>query len=81
VGARGNGAGSRGPRARESGRGDSVSGRRRRGEPANPRGKTRPPAGSRRFAADDLVPGHRAGALARGGAGELKGGSNFARGG
>jgi hypothetical protein len=35
----------------------------------------------RRFNADDPVPGHRAGALAQGGAGELKGGSNFAKGG
>jgi hypothetical protein len=41
-------------------------------------GKTRLPAVRRRFAAGDPVPGHWAGALARGEAGEPRGGSNFA---
>jgi hypothetical protein len=69
-----------GPRARESGRGDGVSDRRGRGEPADPRGKPGRRRVQRRFTAGDPVSGDWAGAIARGEAGELKGGSNFARG-
>jgi hypothetical protein len=69
-----------GPRARESGRGDDVSGRRGRGKPAAPRGKPGRWRVQQRFTAGDPVPGVRAGAKAREEAGELKGGSNFARG-
>jgi hypothetical protein len=58
----------RGQHARESERGDSVSGRRGRGEPVDPRGKPGRRRVQRRFAAGDPVPGHREGALARGGA-------------
>jgi hypothetical protein len=68
-----------GPRARESGRGDGVSGRRGRGEPADPRGKPGRRRVQRRFTAGDPVPVDRAGAKAQEEAGELKGGSNFAR--
>jgi hypothetical protein len=68
-----------GPRARESGRGDGVSGRRGRGESANPRGKTGRRRVQRRLSAGGPVPRDRAGAIAREEAGELKGGSYFAR--
>jgi hypothetical protein len=69
-----------GPRTRESGRGDGVSGGRGRGEPADPRGKPGRRRVQRRFTAGDPVSGDWAGAIARGEAGELKGGSNFVRG-
>jgi hypothetical protein len=52
-----------------------------RGRTGRPRGKPGRRRVRRRFTTGDPVPGHRAGALARGGAGELNGGFNFARGG
>jgi hypothetical protein len=60
--------------------GDGVSGQRGRGEPADPRGKPGRRRVQRRFAAGHLVSGDWTGAIARGEAGKLKGGSNFARG-
>jgi hypothetical protein len=68
AGARETASWPRGPRARESERGDGVSGRRGRGEPADSQGKPGRRRVQRRFAAGDPVPGHRAGALARVGA-------------
>jgi hypothetical protein len=70
-----------GPHVSESGGGE-----RRHGSTAR---VNRPPAGKkpgrrwawRRFAAGDLVLGQRGGALARGGAGEPRGGLNLAKGG
>jgi hypothetical protein len=73
----------RGPHARESGRGgggDGASGRRR-GEPAVRGGEPGRWWAQRRFVAGDPVLGQRVGALARGGAGEPRGGLNLARGG
>jgi hypothetical protein len=49
------------------------------GEPAVPRGKPGRRRVQRRFSTGDPVLGERVGAIAREEAGELKGGSNFAR--
>jgi hypothetical protein len=68
------------PHARESGRGDGVSARRGRGEPADPWGKPGRQRVQRRFAAGGPVPRDRAGAKEREEVGEPNGGSNFARG-
>jgi hypothetical protein len=69
-----------GPRARESGRGDSVSARWGTGEPADPWGKPGCRRVQWRFAAGGPVPGDRVGAKEREEAGEPKGGSNFTKG-
>jgi hypothetical protein len=72
----------RGPHASESGRGgDKLRYGRRRGEPAVRGVESGRRWARRRFTAGGPVLGQRVGALARGGAGEPRGGLNLARGG
>jgi hypothetical protein len=70
----------RGPRASESGRGGTTL-RLTAGQTGRPRGEPSRQWARRRFAAGGPVLRQRVGALARGGAGEPRGGLNLARGG
>jgi hypothetical protein len=83
-----NGAGARGRRrfhgahaSERAGGADGANGRRGGANRPSAREKTGRRWSRRRFAAGDPVLGQRAGALAQGGAGELRGGPNLARGG